>query len=129
MDRHVTVLGVLNLALGLSGLVAAPVVLISMVGGGLVTEQWTQMLFVPMLGVAITLLIALFSVPTLIAGVALLRGTTWAHPFGLVIAALSLVNFPIGTPVGVYGLWVLSRRVPNTIPSPGSGILQSRAVS
>ena len=109
MDKHLTILGVLNLALGLSGLVATPFVLIPMVAGGLVTGQWAQMLFVPALGVAITLLILLFSIPALIAGVALLRGATWAHPFGLAAAAVNLVNFPFGTPVGVYGLWVLSR--------------------
>src|SRR6476646_337629 len=60
------------------------------------------------LGVGITLLIVVFTLPTLIGGVGLLRGKPWARRFGLFIAALNLVYFPIGTPVGAYGLWVLS---------------------
>ena len=115
MDKHITILGVLNLALGLTGLIATPFVLISMVGGGLAVVQLTEMLFVPALGVAIALLIMLFSIPPLIAGVALLRGTTWAHPLGLVVAAVNLVNIPFGTPVGVYGVWVLSRQRPERL--------------
>jgi hypothetical protein len=115
MDKHITILGVLNLALGLAGLLATPFVLISMVGGGLAAGQLTEMLFVPALGVAITLLIVLFSLPPLVAGIALLRGTTWAHPLGLVVAAVNIVNIPLGTPVGVYGLWVLSRQRPQRL--------------
>jgi uncharacterized membrane protein len=111
MDKHITILGVLNLALGLGGLVATPFVLIPMVGAGLAT----QTLFVPVLGISITALIALFSIPPFVAGVALLRGTTWARPFGLVVAAVNLVNFPIGTPVGAYGLWVLSHPRPERL--------------
>jgi hypothetical protein len=116
VDKHVTAVGVLDLALGLSGLVGAPIVLVSMVGGGLVTGQWDQMLFVPALGVAIALLILLLSIPTLIAGIAILRGTTWARPVGLFAAAVNLVNFPLGTPIGAYGLWVLSRQFPARLP-------------
>jgi hypothetical protein len=93
----------------LSGLVAVPFVLASLIGGGLVTEEWPLMVFVPALGVAITVLILSFTLPTLIGGIGLLRGKSWARRFGLFVAALNLVYFPIGTPVGAYGLWVLSR--------------------
>ena len=109
MDKHRNILGALYVALGLSGLVATPFILTSMIGGGLVTGEWPLMLFVPALGVGITLLIVVFTLPTLIGGVGLLRGKPWARRFGLFIAALNLAYFPIGTPVGAYGLWVLSR--------------------
>jgi hypothetical protein len=104
----VNVLGALFVALGLSGLVGAPFILMPMIAGGLATGKWPEMLFVPALGVAITLLVLVFSLPTLVEGIGLLRGRPWAKRFGLIIAALNLVNFPIGTPVGAYGLWVLS---------------------
>ena len=113
MDKHLSIVGGLFVALGVSGLVATPIVLLSMVGGGFVAGQaggWREMLFVPALGIAIALLILMFSLPTLVGGVALLRGKAWAKPFGLIIAALNLVNFPFGTPVGAYGLWALSRQ-------------------
>jgi hypothetical protein len=109
MDKHFTIVGGLYVALGLSGLMAIPFVMASMVGGGLVTGEWQLMMFVPALGAAITLLLLIFALPTLIGGIALLRAKPWARPFGVLVAALNLANFPIGTPVGAYALWVLSR--------------------
>jgi hypothetical protein len=79
------------------------------------TDEWALMLFVPALGVAIALLILCFSVPTLVGGVALLRGCSWGRRFGLFVAAVNLANFPLGTPVGAYGLWVLSSRSPERL--------------
>ena len=43
-----------------------------------------------------------------IAGIAILSGATWARSFGLFAGALNLISFPIGTPIGAYGLWALS---------------------
>jgi hypothetical protein len=116
VEKHVTALGVLDLAVGLSGLVGAPFVLFSLVGGWLATGRAEQMLFMPAMGVGITLLILLFSIPTLVAGIGLLRGATWARPVGLFAAAMNLVSFPIGTPVGAYGLWVLAKTAPERRP-------------
>ena len=110
MDKHVAAVGVLDVALGLSGLVGAAAVLISMVGGGLATLDWPPMVLVPLMGIALTLLILFFSIPPLVAGIGLLARAKWARSFGLFAAALNLVSFPIGTPIGAYGLWALSRQ-------------------
>ena len=48
--------------------------------------------------------------------IAILSGATWARSFGLFAAALNLISFPIGTPIGAYGLWALSR-------TPRSGVV------
>ncbi len=116
MDKHVTAVGVLNLALGLSGLLGAPFVLISMVGGGLATGDWPPMVLVPLMGIGITLFMLILAIPAIVAGIAILRGATWARSFGLFAAALNLISFPIGTPIGAYGLWALSR-------TPRSGVV------
>lgn len=110
MERHHQILAALFIAVGVCGLIGVPFVLIPLVGAGLATGEWSMMLFLPGLGAAISLLILLFSVPTLIAGVGLLQRKPWAGKAALVMAAVNLLNFPFGTPVGVYGLWVLSRR-------------------
>lgn len=51
--------------------------------------------------------IVLFSIPGLIAGYGLIKRYSWARPFAIVMAALNLVTFPLGTVIGVYSLWVL----------------------
>ena len=45
--------------------------------------------------------------PSLITGYGLLYFKPWARIVGIVLSAVSLINFPIGTAVGIYGLWVL----------------------
>jgi hypothetical protein len=109
VDKHVTIVGVLDVALGLSGLIGAPFALIALVGGGLATGDWPSMLLLPLMGIGITVLILLLSIPALIAGIGLLRGARWARSFGLFASAVNLISFPIGTPIGAYGLWALTR--------------------
>jgi hypothetical protein len=50
--------------------------------------------------------ILFFSIPTLIAGIGLLTKQTWAIIFALIMGCLKLFNFPIGTAIGVYAIWI-----------------------
>jgi hypothetical protein len=45
--------------------------------------------------------------PSLITGYGLLQYKPWARIAGIILSAISLINIPIGTIVGAYGLWVL----------------------
>ena len=67
--------------------------------------------------IAATLYIALglagvVAVPFLIVGGGLLSNKAWAHRAGLWVAALNILNLPLGTPVGAYAMWALSRSAP-----------------
>jgi hypothetical protein len=46
----------------------------------------------------------LFSVPKVIAGYGLRRGAPWARVWTIIASAMSLLSFPFGTAIGVYGL-------------------------
>lgn len=59
------------------------------------------------LGMFLFVLMAVLSVPGLIAGIGLLRMRPWARILTIVVSALGLLSFPIGTAIGVYGLWVM----------------------
>jgi hypothetical protein len=48
------------------------------------------------------------AVPGLIAGIGLLRMRPWARILTIVVSALELLSFPVGTALGVYGLWVMT---------------------
>ncbi len=58
-------------------------------------------------GVALFVLMAVLSAPAMIAGIALLRGASWARVLTIVVAALELLSFPFGTALGIYCLWVM----------------------
>ena len=56
-----------------------------------------------------------------IAGAAmLLNGSTGGRILTILFSVLALLNFPIGTAVGVYSLWALLRTVP-PVPVPVAG--------
>jgi hypothetical protein len=49
----------------------------------------------------------LTSIPGLVAGWGLLKFRPWARILGIVVSILGLLVIPIGTIIGIYGLWVL----------------------
>ncbi len=46
-------------------------------------------------------------IPGILAGWGLLNFKPWARILAIVLSAIRLINIPIGTALGVYGLWVL----------------------
>lgn len=51
-------------------------------------------------------IIAIFAIPTLIAGIGLLMRKSWAMLFALVVGCLKLFSFPFGTALGIYSIWI-----------------------
>jgi hypothetical protein len=49
-------------------------------------------------------------IPSLIAGIALLKQKGWARTLAIILAVLALSSFPIGTAAGIYTLWVLTQK-------------------
>lgn len=46
-------------------------------------------------------------IPGILAGWGLLTFKPWARILAIVLSAIRLINLPIGTALGIYGLWVL----------------------
>jgi hypothetical protein len=77
---------------------------------GATAEPQDAAIAIPILGIAgmaLVVMFGAFSLPSLITGYGLLYFKSWARIVGIVLSAVSLINFPLGTAVGVYGLWVL----------------------
>ncbi len=115
MKQHVSILGVLYIAFGVLGMVTAVAMLVLLGGAAgivsMVSEQEPDAaVAVPILGilaVALFSIIAVLSLPGLVVGVGLVKLKSWARIGGLILSALNLLNFPFGTALGIYGLWVL----------------------
>jgi hypothetical protein len=115
MKQHVSILGVLYIVFGVLGILLA-LTLLALFGGaaGIVrmvaSNDPDAAVAVPILGVmgiVLFLLVALLSVPGLVIGIGLVKFRSWGRIGGLVLSALNLLNFPLGTALGAYGLWVL----------------------
>jgi hypothetical protein len=59
------------------------------------------------IGIVAVLFFAVFAIPGLLAGYGLLRRRLWGRILAIVVGVLGLINFPVGTVIGVYALWVL----------------------
>ena len=111
MKKHITAVGAIHIGFGIVGLIAAFIVIVVLVGTGLlvlsIEGDNVPLTIMGSVALFVTLILAIFSIPEIIGGVALLRYKNWARYLILIIAVLNLFNIPIGTAVGVYSIWVL----------------------
>jgi hypothetical protein len=117
MTGHVRALAVLQIVYSSMGLLLGIVVF--MLFGGIATivgfnaSVDDSMVAVPVLtligGIASSVLI-LLSLPRLIAGIGLWKFQNWGRILTFVVSILGLIDFPVGTGLGIYALWVLTHR-------------------
>jgi hypothetical protein len=114
MQSHVRTLGILHIVFGGLGVLLGIVALFFFGGiAGLISateHDPDAALAVPimgMVGTIIFLISLLLSLPGIVAGIGLLSYKPWARILTIVLSFIHIVNVPIGTAVGVYGLWVL----------------------
>jgi len=114
MEGHVKALGILHIVFGALGVIGALVVLLIFGGAAAIVDMNADRhdadIAVPIIGTvggAIAILIFVLSVPGIIVGVGLYGLQPWSRILGIVLSALDLVHVPIGTAIGIYGLWVL----------------------
>lgn len=110
MDKHVTLLGVVLIAAGALGLLAAAIVFWAVAGGALFSGDMTAIATTTTIAGLIGGLIAVLSIPEIIAGIGLLKKQNWARIMALILSVINLLEIPIGTVIGIYGLWVLLKQ-------------------
>jgi hypothetical protein len=121
MERHIKLLGILNIVWGAIGALTGLLLLIilgsafGVVGAAL--HQAENTIALPIIATiggvaagAIIIFLLLLSVPSIITGIGLINFKPWARTVGIVISALHLLHIPFGTALGIYGLWVLVSR-------------------
>jgi hypothetical protein len=59
---------------------------------------------------AVSAVFFLIGIPSLIAGIGLLKHKSWARILAIILAILAVTSFPISTAAGVYTLWVLTHK-------------------
>ena len=115
MERHVTILGAFHIAFGAIGLLIALAILVifggaaGLIGLGAASDP-DALIAVPIVALVGTFLMMaalILSVPGIAAGFGLMTYRPWARMLTVVLSLLHLFNFPFGSALGVYGLWVL----------------------
>ena len=131
MQQHVKILAILNIVLGALGVVGALVILVLF--GGLAAIAGSDpnpqthggAAVLGLIGGIGSFIVAVLSVPCIIAGFGLLKFRSWAHMLGIVLSVLNIINFmgfPISTALGVYGLWVLLNKDTKPLFEPQTSV-------
>lgn len=115
MEQHVKIISILYIILGALGLLAAVAFFIG--GGAIAATILSQngndpdaQVGAAWAGGCMTFLaafIGILSVPSIIAGWGLGQRKSWARILTLILAVLGLLNFPIGTAIGIYAIIIL----------------------
>lgn len=80
---------------------------LTVAGGGLISGEPEAIAITATVATVVAAFIGVLSVPGIIAGVGLLQRWSWARVLAIVLGFLNLPNFPIGTAIGIYTIWVL----------------------
>jgi hypothetical protein len=132
VEQHVKVLAILNIVLGGLGVLGALLVLVffgglaGVVGSDPEPGAHGGAAVLAIIGGIGSIIMLVFSIPCVIAGIGLLKFRSWAHVLGIVLSVLEIVNFaafPISTGLGIYGLWVLLNKETKPLFSPQTGVV------
>ena len=113
MRDHIRIIAILHIVLGSLTILGALGVLALF--GGLATligasggrDALPAVPIVGAIGAIVCMVLIVIGVPGLVAGIGLLKFRPWARTLGIIVSALDLIHIPLGTALGVYGLWAL----------------------
>ncbi len=108
MKTHVELLGLINVISGLFSALVGLVVFAICTVLVPITEDPTGSLVLLILGVGVGGFLVILGIPTVIAGVGLLKRKSWSRLLALIVAIFAFFNFPVGTLIAIYTAWVLT---------------------
>jgi len=107
MQQHVRVLGWIYIIFHAFGLIGAIITFIILAGSGMLVDDPEAAPILVLIGTALGAFMAILSIPGIIGGIFLMRYENWARILVLILGFLNLFNFPLGTALGIYTIYVL----------------------
>ena len=109
MEQHIKILGYIYIAFGILGIVVGAFVFLAAGIAGAASGEAEAAVAAGGFGFVIALIIAVLSLPNLIAGWGLLKRKSWSRMLAIVLGAISLLSIPVGTILGIYTIWALTK--------------------
>lgn len=107
MNTHIRAVAMIHIVFGSLGILAGVIAFIAIMFGGVMSGDAGAMSILGIVAVFVITLLTVLSLPAIIGGVGCLNGRRWGRIVLIVVSVLDLFNFPIGTAIGGYSLWVL----------------------
>jgi hypothetical protein len=109
VEQHIKILGWLYIASGALGIAVGVIIFLVMGIAGAASGEAGGALVAGGIGIFVALLIAVMCLPSIIAGWGLLKRKRWSRMLGIVLGAISLLSVPVGTLLGIYAIWALTK--------------------
>ncbi len=109
IEQHLPILGILHLIGGALFMLIGVFLFVFLSGIGITTaiEEPVALRTLTFVGFSVGSLLVVLGLPGVIAGYGLLKKRSWARGLAIAVGVLNVVNFPIGTLIGIYSLFVL----------------------
>lgn len=107
MQQHVKAVAIIHIIFGGLGLVCAIGLFTVIAGAGAISGDADAMWITGAIATFLGGFLAVISLPSIIAGVGLLKFRPWARILTIVISSIELLGVPVGTAIGAYSLWAL----------------------
>jgi hypothetical protein len=138
MRDHIKILGVLNIVMGcLTALIGVAVLLLMGTIAGLIAsslpsadasdfrDHAAAAPIVAMVAIGVAIFFFALALPSILGGWGLLHFRPWSRILVIVLSVFHLFHIPLGTALGVYGLWVLLSEDTRRILESGGAILNA----
>ena len=107
MAKHINILGALFLTFSILMIIGGVVINQFLPMAGEISGDSTAIRITSIIGKSIGTVLFIFAAPGIICGYGLITKKAWSRVFGIILSCLSLFSIPIGTIIGIYGLWTL----------------------
>ena len=107
MKAQVELLGLINLILGAFGALTGLTVMVLFFGIAPITRDAVASMVLLIVGSIGGVWMLAFAIPSIVAGIGLLKKKSWARILTLILGVFALFSFPIGTLIAIYTFWVL----------------------
>lgn len=107
MRKHIEILAYLYIVFGVLTVGTGLVMALLIAGSGAMSGDETAIWVTSLIGGGFGFFLSALGAVSILGGWGLLKRQNWARILVIVVSILNLPVFPIGTALGVYGLWVL----------------------
>ena len=126
MDKHVDVISILWIVSGSLGILIAIFIFWLLWGITFIPNIGYEASYIlRLVATWVSIFLAVFSVPEVIGGIGLLKRKDWGRILVLVVSFFNLVNFPLGTALGVYSFIILLKEETVRLFAPNQEVKKS----
>ncbi len=110
MDKHVDVISILWIVSGSLGVLLAIFLFWLLWGITFIPDLGYEATYIlRLVATWVSIFLAVFSAPEIIGGIGLLKRKEWGRILVLIVSFFNLVNFPLGTALGIYSIIILMK--------------------